>query len=168
VTDYDFTDQVALVTGGGRGLGQAFAESLARAGATVIIVARSESQLQDTTQAIKQAGGRALAFAADVADRQAIERVVAEVEQQLGYIDLLLNNAGVCRALGPIAEIDPDDWWRESRSTCAGHICAPDRSCRYVGTRARQNNQSGQCRRSTGITGRRRLLPEQGCGDSFQ
>ncbi len=84
MTDYDFADQVALISGGGRGLGQAFAESLARAGATVIIVARSESQLQDTTQAIEQAGGRALAFAADVTDRRAIERVVAEIERQWG------------------------------------------------------------------------------------
>jgi NAD(P)-dependent dehydrogenase (short-subunit alcohol dehydrogenase family) len=113
VTDYHFTEQVALITGGGRGLGRAFAEALAQAGATVAIVARSEDQLRDTAQTIEQAGGRALIFAADVTDRQAIEQVVAEIEQHLGRIDLLINSAGSFRALGSITEIDPDDWWRE-------------------------------------------------------
>ena len=122
---YDFTDQVALITGGGRGLGRAFAEALARAGATVAIVARSESELQAVAQAIEQAGGRALTFMADVTDRQAIERVVAEIERQRGHIDLLVNNAGVCRALGPIVEIDPDDWWREIEINVRGtFLCA--------------------------------------------
>ena len=112
-TDYHFTEQVALITGGGRGLGQAFAEAMAQAGATVAIVARSEDQLRDVAQAIAQAGGRTLVFAADVTDRRAIEQVVSEIEQQVGHIDLLVNAAGIFRALGPIAEVDPDDWWRE-------------------------------------------------------
>jgi NAD(P)-dependent dehydrogenase (short-subunit alcohol dehydrogenase family) len=111
--NYRFDGQVALITGGGRGLGRAFAEALAQAGAIVAIVARSADQLRDVAQAIEQAGGRALVFAADVTDRQAIERVVAEIERQLGHIDLLVNTAGVFRALGSIAEVDPDDWWRE-------------------------------------------------------
>ena len=124
-TDYNFSDQVALITGGGRGLGQAFAEALAQAGATVAIVARSEDQLRDVAQTIEQAGGRALTFAADVTDRQAIEQVVAEVEQQLGHIDLLVNTAGVFRALGPIAEVDPDEWWREVEINVRGtFLCA--------------------------------------------
>ena len=112
-TDYHFTEQVALITGGGRGLGRAFAEALAHAGATVAIVARSEDQLRDVAQAIEQASGRALVFAADVTNRRAIEQVVAEIEQQVGHIDLLVNTAGIFRALGQIAEVDPDDWWRE-------------------------------------------------------
>jgi NAD(P)-dependent dehydrogenase (short-subunit alcohol dehydrogenase family) len=108
--DYHFDGQIALITGGGRGLGQAFAE---QAGTTVAIMARSEAQLRDVAQAIEQTGGRALAVTADVADRPAIEHAVKEIEQQLGHIDLLINNAGSFRALGPIAEIDPDEWWRE-------------------------------------------------------
>jgi NAD(P)-dependent dehydrogenase (short-subunit alcohol dehydrogenase family) len=124
-TDYHFTDQVALITGGGRGLGRAFAEALAWAGATVAIVARSEDQLRDVAQAIEQAGSRALAFAADVTDRQVIEQVVTEVEQRLGHIDLLVNTAGVFRALGPIAEVDPDEWWREVEINVRGtFLCA--------------------------------------------
>jgi NAD(P)-dependent dehydrogenase (short-subunit alcohol dehydrogenase family) len=124
-TDYHFAEQVALITGGGRGLGRAFAEALAQAGATVAIVARSEDQLRDVAQTIEQAGGRVLTFATDVTDRQAIEQVVAEVERRLGHIDLLVNAAGVLRALGPIAEIDPDDWWREIEINVRGtYLCA--------------------------------------------
>jgi NAD(P)-dependent dehydrogenase (short-subunit alcohol dehydrogenase family) len=110
---YNFTDRVALVTGGGRGLGLSFAQALARAGAAVALVARSESGLRDAAQTIKHAGGRALTYAADVTDRQAIEQSVAQVERQLGHIDLLMNSAGVLRAFGPIADVDPDEWWRE-------------------------------------------------------
>jgi NAD(P)-dependent dehydrogenase (short-subunit alcohol dehydrogenase family) len=125
MADYDFTDQVALITGGGRGLGQAFAEVLAQAGATVAIVARSESQLRGVVESIDRAGGRALAFTADVTDRQAIERVVADVERQLVHIDLLVNSAGTFRALGPIAEVDPDEWWREIEINLRGaYLCA--------------------------------------------
>jgi len=122
---YHFADQVAVITGGGRGLGQAFAEALAQAGATVAIVARSENQLRDVAHSIEQAGGRILAFTVDVTDRQAIEHVVAEIEQQLGHIDLLINSAGTLRALGPIVEIDPDEWWREVEINVRGtHLCA--------------------------------------------
>jgi NAD(P)-dependent dehydrogenase (short-subunit alcohol dehydrogenase family) len=123
-TDYHFIDQVALITGGGRGLGRAFAEALAQAGATVAIVARSEDQLQDVAHTIEQAGGRASAFAADVTDRQAIEQVVADVERQLGYIDVVVNSAGVLRALGPLVEVDPDEWWREIEINVRGtYLC---------------------------------------------
>ena len=55
--EYHFADQVAVITGGSRGLGQAFAQALAQAGATVVLVARSEAQLQDAAQAIERADG---------------------------------------------------------------------------------------------------------------
>jgi NAD(P)-dependent dehydrogenase (short-subunit alcohol dehydrogenase family) len=111
--DYDFASQVAVITGAGRGLGRAFAQALAKAGATVVAVARSEDELREVAHAIEKAGGRALTFTADVTDRQAVEQTVAQVEQQLGHIDLLVNSAGVLRAFGLLAEVDPDEWWRE-------------------------------------------------------
>jgi NAD(P)-dependent dehydrogenase (short-subunit alcohol dehydrogenase family) len=90
----------------------------------VALVSRSENELRGAARTIEQAGGRALAFAADVTDRQAIERVVAEVKRQLGHIDLLVNSAGVFRAFGPIAEVDPDEWWREVEINVRGtHMC---------------------------------------------
>jgi NAD(P)-dependent dehydrogenase (short-subunit alcohol dehydrogenase family) len=104
--------QVVLVTGGGRGLGRAFALALAEAGAAVAVAARSADQLDETVTAIVANGGRALAIPADVSNRQQVEKMVSHVEQELGPIDLLVNNAGVGQPLGPLWELDPDEWWR--------------------------------------------------------
>ena len=80
-------DQVALITGGGRGLGRAIALGAAQAGAQVAVTARSVSELTETVELIQQAGGRALALPADVTDHHAIVQVVAAAESQLGPID---------------------------------------------------------------------------------
>jgi NAD(P)-dependent dehydrogenase (short-subunit alcohol dehydrogenase family) len=104
--------QVALVTGGGRGIGRGIALALAEAGATVAVLARSAVQLHDTVEAITRACGRALSCPADVTDRTAVEAAVAEVERRLGPVDLLVNNAGVGGPIGPLAEADPEEWWR--------------------------------------------------------
>ncbi len=94
------SQKVALVTGGGRGLGRAFAQALAAQGMTVAITSRSKGELDEVVASITQAGGRAAAFAGDVTDPQTVSQTVAEVEQQLGPIDVLVNNAGVLRAFG--------------------------------------------------------------------
>lgn len=109
--DIDLKDEVAIVTGGGRGLGRVYAQWLARAGAVVAVVARSADQLDETVALIKQAGGGAIALPADVTDQRAMEQAVAQVERQLGPVDLLVNNAGIIGPGGPVWEIDPDDWW---------------------------------------------------------
>jgi len=82
--------QVAIVTGGGRGIGRAIALALATAGAKVAVAARSTSQLVETVQQIEQSGGHALALSVDVTDPQGVKQMVAQVEQQLGSVDLLL------------------------------------------------------------------------------
>jgi NAD(P)-dependent dehydrogenase (short-subunit alcohol dehydrogenase family) len=116
---------VVLITGGGRGLGQAFALALAQTGAQVAATARSESELTQTVTSIEQAGGRALALPADVTDQHAVARVVVATESQLGPIDVLINNAGRFRALGPAVQVDPDDWWREVEINLRGpFLCA--------------------------------------------
>jgi NAD(P)-dependent dehydrogenase (short-subunit alcohol dehydrogenase family) len=108
----NLTGLVAIVTGGGRGIGEAIALGLAKAGASVAVVARSEDQLTQTVREITQLGSRAMFFAADVSDPAAVERMVVEVEQTLGSVDLLVNNAGLAGPIGPTWETDPDDWWR--------------------------------------------------------
>jgi NAD(P)-dependent dehydrogenase (short-subunit alcohol dehydrogenase family) len=108
----DLAGQVAIVTGGGRGIGRAMVLALARAGAAVAVVARTADQLAETVALVEGAGGWAIAYPADVTDRIAIERIVAQVEEQLGPVDLLVNNAGVPAPIGPLWENDPDAWWR--------------------------------------------------------
>jgi NAD(P)-dependent dehydrogenase (short-subunit alcohol dehydrogenase family) len=104
--------KVAIVTGGGRGIGRAIACELAAAGWAVAVVARSRPEIAETADAIHRDGGRAIAIAADVSDAAAVRRMVAEAEEQLGVVDLLVNNAGVGGPFGPIQAVDADQWWR--------------------------------------------------------
>ena len=89
--DINLADQVAIVTGGGRGIGRAMALGLANAGAAVAVVARSADQLAETVTLIERAGGRAIPATADVTDQQVVERAVAETERQLGPVELVVN-----------------------------------------------------------------------------
>ena len=109
----DLHNQVALVTGGGRGLGRAFALALAQAGAAVAITSRNEAELREVAQLIEQGGGRALTITADVSNPAATRKLVATVTQQLGPVDVLVNNAGSLRAFGSVAEVEEDMWWRD-------------------------------------------------------
>jgi NAD(P)-dependent dehydrogenase (short-subunit alcohol dehydrogenase family) len=104
--------QVALVTGGGRGLGRSMALALSAAGAAVAVCARSEDQAAETVGQIEARNGHALAIRADVSDRHAVERMVERVEREFGPIDLLVNNAGVGGPTGALAATDPDTWWQ--------------------------------------------------------
>ncbi len=125
----ELTGQLAIVTGGGRGLGRAFAQALSAAGATVALVARSADQLAETVSAVRGAGGQAMACAADVSDARAMEQMVKEVEQQFGPADLLVNNAGIAGPLGPTWETNPDGWGDAWKSICAGSFSAPGLFC---------------------------------------
>lgn len=125
----DLNGQVALVTGGSRGLGQAYAQGLAAAGAAVAVTARSEEQLNETVKMIEEAGGRAIAIPADVTDQQAVERAVATVAQQLGPVDLLANSAGVPGPWTSTWEADPDEWWSTLNVNVRGRTCLRGRCC---------------------------------------
>jgi NAD(P)-dependent dehydrogenase (short-subunit alcohol dehydrogenase family) len=126
-TPVDLTDQVALVTGGGRGLGHAFALALAAAGAKVAVMARTAAQLEATVQLIERAGGCALAIPGDVSVPAAVAHVVTTTEQQLGPVDLLVNNAGWYGpgSLGYTWEVDPEAWWHTFEINLRGpFLCA--------------------------------------------
>ena len=87
-------DQVAIVTGAGRGVGEGIAKVLAEAGATVVGTARTSSEVDQTIDAIVEAGGRGLAITADALVREDSERVVRTVVDEFGRIDILINNVG--------------------------------------------------------------------------
>jgi NAD(P)-dependent dehydrogenase (short-subunit alcohol dehydrogenase family) len=109
--DLPLEGQVALVTGGGRGIGRAIALALSDAGAAVGLCARSSGELANTANDIAQRGGRAAPVVADVTVRADVEQMVADVESAVGPVDVLVNNAGLGVA-GSFAAMDPDEWWR--------------------------------------------------------
>jgi 3-oxoacyl-[acyl-carrier protein] reductase len=113
-------DGVALVTGAGTGIGRALAEGLAARGMAVAGLARTGDRLRTAMDEVAAAtGARTLAVTADVTDRAAVDAAVAEVTEQLGRVDLLVNNAGLMDpAEVPVWEADPDEWW----SVVTSHI----------------------------------------------
>jgi 3-oxoacyl-[acyl-carrier protein] reductase len=115
--------KVALVTGGGRGIGARIARELTDAGARVAVAARTRSQVEEVAGEI---GG--LALEVDVADRAGVERAVEETERELGPIDLLCANAGAGNNEDVLWESDPDAWWSTHQVNVFGvYLC-----CRAV------------------------------------
>lgn len=125
VMNHELREQVAIVTGAGRGLGRAIALALARAGAAVGVIGRSEAPVGETMGAIVKAGGGALAVVADVSEAASVEHAVREVEGALGPVDLLVNNAAIMGPLGPMWNADAHDWWHSFEVNLRGpYLCS--------------------------------------------
>ena len=120
--------QVALVTGGGRGIGRAIGVALGSAGARVALAARSQDEVAEVAGAVEAEGKVARGWTLDVTDLGAVAGVVEEVEAELGPVTLLVNNAGTAHAPGPLWEVDPDDWWRDLEV----HVRGAFNCCRAV------------------------------------
>jgi NAD(P)-dependent dehydrogenase (short-subunit alcohol dehydrogenase family) len=102
--------QVAVVTGGGRGIGRAVAMRLAEAGARVMVTARTEAEIEETAEDIRAGAGVARAFPADVSDWHEVRRLVRETERAMGSADVVVVNAGVVEPVGDTWEVDPHGW----------------------------------------------------------
>ncbi len=104
--------KVAVVTGGGRGIGQAIAARLAGMGATTVICGRSQATLTEAAEKISSAGGQCEAVVCDVSHLRSVEALAARVEKTFGRADILVNNAGVGDFARPLHELPPEDWDR--------------------------------------------------------
>lgn len=107
-----FADKVALVTGGGAGIGRATALAFAGEGASVVVSGRREEPLIETVKLIEAEGGTASYALADVSVSSDVSSLVDTVVERHGRVDIAINNAGVLDATGPVAEIDEDAWDR--------------------------------------------------------
>ncbi len=108
--------KVAVITGAGRGIGQAIAIGYARAGTAVCCTGRTESQLADTVERIEAAGGRALAVSCDVTDVESVKRVFARAEEAFGGVDIVVASAGSAIENKSVEESTPS-LWRETIDT---------------------------------------------------
>ncbi len=122
--------KIALVTGGGRGIGRAIALELAHAGCDVALLARTREQVEAVTAEIRALGRRSVALAADVANTQQVQQALIEIRNTLGSLSILVNNAAVIEPTGPTAEVDPDVWAQSIAINLTGafrliHACLP-------------------------------------------
>lgn len=102
--------QVAVVTGGSRGIGREIAKAFAKDGAKVAVTGRNQDKLDETVNIVKEQGGECFAFVMDVTENQLVQEVMGKIATELGPIDILVNNAGVGTGGIPWEE-DPDEWW---------------------------------------------------------
>lgn len=105
----EFAGRVAVVTGGGSGIGRAVAVRYGAAGGTVAVVGRREEPLAETVRQIDEAGGRGLAFTCDVRDPASVESVIDTVAEDEGHLDVLVNNAAG-NFVVPGEELSPNGW----------------------------------------------------------
>ena len=121
--------RVALITGGGRGIGRAIALAYAAEGARVALSARTASELEETARIISERfGSEVITAAADVSIREQVDGAVAQTLEQYGAIDVMVNNAGNIGPVGLAWDNDPDDWAR----TIAIHLMGVFYGCRAV------------------------------------
>ena len=113
-------DKVAVITGAGSGFGRGTALLFAREGARVVVVDRDDAAAAETVAAIRQAGGEAWAFSADVTDPRAVEALVAATTARYGRIDVLHNNAGVPMPFTPLEQVSLELWEQIFRVNVTG------------------------------------------------
>lgn len=110
--DESFAGKVALVTGGGTGIGQAVALTLARAGAKLALVGDERDTIEAVAGQIRSSGGHAAAILADVADPEANARMVEQTLAEFGQLNYAVNNAGVSGRFGSLEETSAEEWRR--------------------------------------------------------
>jgi short-subunit dehydrogenase len=113
--------QVVVVTGASAGIGRALVRELAGSGARIALLARDPDRLEATRREVVAAGGSARAFSLDVADSEAVERAAAEVDSELGPIDVWINNA-MATVLAPVAQMPAHEYQRVTEVTYLGAV----------------------------------------------
>jgi 3-oxoacyl-[acyl-carrier protein] reductase len=111
--------KTALITGAGKGIGKAIAQALADEGVNLGLIARTESDIQNLAEELKQKAVQASYATADVSSRSEVEKAVQQLSAELGSIDILVNNAGTAR-FGKFLELEPEEWEQQVRVNLFG------------------------------------------------
>jgi 2-deoxy-D-gluconate 3-dehydrogenase len=125
---FDLTGRTAVVFGGGGGLGEAMCLGLAEAGADVIPTSRSEERISKTVKKIEAFGRKSLIFSIDACEEKQVQKFVAEVVNQFGKIDILINAVGINKRK-PLIELSLEEWERIIKSNLTSMFL----SCKYCG-----------------------------------
>jgi NAD(P)-dependent dehydrogenase (short-subunit alcohol dehydrogenase family) len=117
--------RVAIVTGGGRGIGEAIALAFAREGANLILAARTQWDIERVAQIAQSMGRQALAVQTDVCDQNSVSEMTQAALDSYGHVDVLVNNAGVLGPIGPVVVSDPAGWMHTIQVNLVGvYLCS--------------------------------------------
>jgi NAD(P)-dependent dehydrogenase (short-subunit alcohol dehydrogenase family) len=122
------TGKVALITGGGRGIGRAIALSFAKEGASVVVSARTRSEIEEVVRGVENLGQKALAIQADVSKEEDVKNMIGETLKTFKRLDILVNNAGIAHPTRNVADMTLIEWSRVIEVNLTG----PFLCCRAV------------------------------------
>ncbi len=118
-------DKVAIVTGGGRGIGSSICLAFAREGADIVVAARTSEEIQGISAELERLGGQALALKTDVSQREDVRNMVDRTIREFGKVDILVNNAGVQGPIGATVDTDIDCWIETVKINLIGsYLCS--------------------------------------------
>lgn len=129
---WNLKDQIALVTGGSRGIGKAIALGLAEAGAHVAVASRKLPELENVAHEIQKLGRRSLAVSANMGQSADVTRLTQQVLSEFGKIDILVNNAGTNPILGPVLDEDERAWDLTFNVNVKGYFLLSQAVCRIM------------------------------------
>ena len=136
--NFSFEDKVIIITGASRGIGKEIASEFASAGAKVMLLATTLATLENTVKQIKDAGGKAFGYVANVADAAAIEALFNQIVHEHGKIDVLINNAGITRD-NLLIRMKEEDWDRVLQINLKGAFICTQKAFKHM-MRTRQGS----------------------------
>jgi NAD(P)-dependent dehydrogenase (short-subunit alcohol dehydrogenase family) len=128
---FDLSNQVAIVTGSGRGLGAVIARGLAAAGASVMLCSRTQAELDSTASEIARTGGQAATTVVDTSNRESCQRLIDQTVARFGRVDVLVNNAGI-DVISPAESVTDDAWEKVLNTNLKGYFLCSQIAARQM------------------------------------